>query len=241
MNNQILINIGNTHIQVADVISGRPRLMVRYDTSAILLSGALPCLENRSDFQAYTLCVVPRLKEALSRRYGEKLHFLTRENFPQLDFSGVDASTIGMDRISNAAFAFSYTKSAVAVFDFGTCINSVVVDERGRFLGGAICPGRMLLRQALAEHTAQLPLLPFRHEKPNAIGTNTRDAIFAGVDGGILGSVRELISQTRSELGKPCPILATGGDADFFLRWLPEILTPAPELMTIKGILYATL
>ena len=238
MPNRILINIGNTHVQVADVVSGRPRLMAKYDTNAILHSGVLPCLENLRDFDATALCVVPKMQEILQKKYGGQILFLTKDDFPQLDFSLVDVSTLGMDRISNAAFAFSLNKGAVMVIDFGTCIISVVVNEKGQFLGGAICPGRMLMRQALAEHTAQLPLVPIIHDTPDAIGNNTKDAICAGIDNGIVGAVRELIAGARNELDSPCTFLATGGDAVYFLKRIPDLI-PAPELMTLRGILCA--
>ncbi len=238
MSNRILINIGNTHVQVANVVSGRPRLMATYDTNAILHSGVLPSLENLRDFEATALCVVPKMQEILQAKYGRHINFLTKDDFPQLDFSAVDASTLGMDRISNAACAFSLKQGAVMVIDFGTCINSVVVNENGKFLGGTICPGRMLMRQALAEHTAQLPLVPIIHDTPDAVGRNTKDAIFAGIDRGIVGAVRELIDGAKKELASPCTFLATGGDADYFLKRIPE-LSPAPELMTLRGIFCA--
>ena len=166
---------------------------------------------------------------------GEAIRFLSSEDFPQIDFSAVDTTTLGMDRIANAAAAFALAGGAVTVIDFGTCINTVVIDGNGRFLGGAILPGRMLLRKALATYTAQLPFLPLCNELPAAIGTNTLDAMAAGVDLGCIGTVRELMASTRKLVGGRCRFITAGGDAPYFLANLPE-LERGPDLLTLRGV-----
>lgn len=237
---KILINIGNTHVQVAVDTGDTPRLLERYDTAHIKVLGMLPILENMPvDWQASAVSVVPMLQRELSQRYGDKLKFLSVNDFPQLDFSQVDTSTLGMDRIANAAAAFALAKSAVIVIDFGTCINTVVVNAEGRFLGGAILPGRTLLRKSLSTYTAQLPFLPLRDKVPPPMGSNTLDAMAAGVDLGVIGTVRELLTATRRFLEpSKCTIMTAGGDAPFFLENLPE-LTEGPGLLTLRGVAQA--
>ena len=101
-------------------------------------------------------------------------------------------------------------------------------------------PGRMLMRRALADHTAQLPLIPMQYNRPSPMGTNTHDAILAGIDLAAIGGIRTLIADMRSTLEAPhCTVFTTGGDARFFLDNLPE-LTPAPPFMTILGIASST-
>ena len=165
------------------------------------------------------------------------MRFLSRADF-RLDFSAVDASTMGMDRIANAFAAHHIAQSAVVVIDCGTCINTMAVTADGRVLGGAIMPGRMMLRKSLAAYTAQLPLLPMRSECPSPVGANTLDALAAGVDRGIIGSVRELLRSTQELLGSDCRFIAAGGDAPYFLSNIPE-LQPGPELLTIRGVAQA--
>ena len=101
-------------------------------------------------------------------------------------------------------------------------------------------PGRMLMRRGLADHTAQLPLIPIQHRRPSPMGTNTHDAILAGIDLGAIGSVRQIVAETRQMLNAlECKVFTTGGDAPFFLENIPE-LTPAPPLLTIRGIATST-
>ena len=237
---RLLLNIGNTHIQVAVLTKRGPELLVRYDTPEIRPLEMLPVLDAMTTpWNAWAISVVPPVRLSLEQRYGRRVRFLTPGDFPQLDFSPVDTSTLGLDRIANAAAARSLTNSAVIVLDCGTAITTEALDSQGRFRGGAILPGRMLQRKALAAYTAQLPLIPLGQDAPAALGCRTTEAIAAGIDLGIVGAVRELMAATRREIeSADCPVLTTGGDAPFFTRHLPE-LTPAQELFTLRGIAVA--
>ena len=60
--------------------------------------------------------------------------------------------------------------------DFGTAITFEVLEEDGNFTGGAILPGRQLMRHALHDHTALLPLVPLTESLdalPQKAGKNT--------------------------------------------------------------------
>ena len=235
---RLFLNIGNTHTQVAREDDGHPVLLEQYDTADIKVLGHVPLLEKMPvEWEAFAVSVVPLAQSILERRYGRRLRFLSRADF-NLDFSSVDATTMGMDRIANAFAAHCIAQSAVVVIDCGTCINTMAVTAEGRVLGGAIMPGRMMLRKSLAAYTAQLPLLPMRSECPSPVGTNTLDALAAGVDRGIIGSVRELLRSTKELLGSGCRFIAAGGDAPYFLANIPE-LQQGPELLTIRGVAQA--
>ncbi len=234
----LLLNIGNTHTQVAECNGdSTPRLLCVLETEKITATGSLPYLDTcPAPWNALAVSVVPAAQRVLTLKYQSSIRFLTARDFPQLDFSQVDSTTLGMDRIANAVAAYSLVKGAATVIDFGTCVNTVSVNAKGRFLGGAILPGRLLLRKALRLYTAQLPLVPLGKEVPSPLGTNTQDAMSAGLDIGILGAVQRLLAETREALGGQGVVLPTGGDAPFFLHALPELLSPAPELLTLRGV-----
>ena len=234
MSGIFFLNIGNTHIQVAENSANGLRLLSVYETKS--LGDTIPQLEGNVGGQAYVVCVVPALKARLQERYRQRIHFLACSDFAMLDFSLVDTSTLGMDRIANAAAAFSLVKGPVIVVDCGTCVNTVIVDGKGRFLGGAISPGRSIMRRALNSYTAQLPLLELRDEIPSPIGRNTREAMSAGTDLGSVGALHELLSRTVAQLHDDYTIYATGGDAPYFLKALPDLLQPAPPLLTLQGV-----
>lgn len=238
----LLLNIGNTHTQIAECKENlSPKLLNVVETETITATGHLAFLDAYpAPWNALAVSVVPAAQRVLSLKYRSSIRFLTTADFPQLDFSGVDTTTLGMDRVANAVAAYSLVKGAVTVIDFGTCVNTVSVDAQGRFLGGAILPGRLLLRKALRLYTAQLPLVPLGNEVPKPLGTNTQDAISAGLDIGILGAVQRLLAETQKSLGGKGVVLPTGGDAPFFVAALPKLLSSVPELLTLHGVALAS-
>ena len=228
------LNIGNTHTQVAELADGKLKLLATHETSS--LGAEIPLLKEHPEAHGIAVCVVPPLRERLQRQYSSRLRFLSWQDFKMLDFSQVDTSTLGLDRIANAAAAFSLAGGPAIVVDCGTCLNTVVVDGEGRFLGGAILPGRCMMRRALHEYTAQLPMLELRDCLPLPIGRNTLDAMAAGTDLAGVGALRELLSRTQQQVHGKYKVFATGGDASYFLKALPEIMDAAPPLLTLLGV-----
>ena len=234
MSGTFFLNIGNTHAQVATLANGKLKLLATHETCS--LDATIPQFEEYPDAHGIAVCVVPPLRERLQAQYPSRLRFLSWQDFKMLDFSLVDTSTLGLDRIANAAAAFSLAGGPAIVVDCGTCLNTVVVDGDGRFLGGAILPGRRMMRRALHEYTAQLPMLELRGNLPLPIGCNTLDAMAAGTDLAGVGALRELISRTQQQVQGKYKVFATGGDASYFLRALPEMLDAAPPLLTLLGV-----
>ena len=231
-----LLNIGNTHTQIAHCSDGAVTLARRVAT-AEMVAGALPAELLELQGPCLAACVVPAAATALRAAAPTRdVVFLAAATVTEVDFSLVDASTLGADRVANAVAAVAGYAGAVLVLDCGTCVTIEAVDGQRRFCGGAILPGRALLRRALHEHTGPLPLVALGHDCPGALGTCTRDAFLAGVDLGILGAVARLLADSRQRLGAPaCPVVAVGGDAAFFCRHLP-VLQPGDELFTLRGL-----
>ena len=125
--------------------------------------------------------------------------------------------------------------------DCGTALTLEIVDADGVFRGGAIAPGRAMMRRSLAAGTAQLPEIPFSTQLPEHPGSNTVETIRFGVDRGAVGLMRELLSASLPACGKARrpTIVATGGDAPFFAEALG--IRTAPEDFTLRGILRAFL
>jgi type III pantothenate kinase len=227
-----LLNIGNTNTQVASLsANGELSPFQVVPTASLADSELLAGLEEGDGIAA---CVVPAVREQLGSRYPN-LRFLTVADVAFVDFSQVDASTLGADRIANLAAA-AEMGAPLLVLDCGTAITTEALAEDNVFRGGAILPGRRLLRQALHDHTAQLPLVPLGDDAPSALGSNTREAILAGTDTAVLGAVRHLIEASKEELGAPdCPVFAVGGDAPYFACHLPEVQL-GPQDFTLRGL-----
>lgn len=230
--NWLLLNIGNTNCQIARLdANGELGKAAVVPTTAL---PAHPLLAELADTPGLAACVVPRARAALLERFPN-LRFLALADVPFVDFSLVDPGTLGADRLANLAAAAELGGPRI-VLDCGTAITTEVLDEQGRFRGGAILPGRRLLRQALHDHTAQLPLVPLGDTAPSVLGTNTAAAILAGTDAAVLGAVAHLLAASRREMGcRECPALAVGGDAAYFVRHLPD-LSAGPADFTLRGL-----
>jgi type III pantothenate kinase len=121
--------------------------------------------------------------------------------------------------------------------DFGTCITAEVVDARKRFLGGAIFPGRLLLRRSLNLYTSKLPFVELADELPPCPGANTADAIRAGTDAAAADAVAGFLARLGKRLGCRPAVYACGGDRAFFLH-LPELagMTDGGDDFTPRGV-----
>ena len=221
----LLLDIGNTHSRIARA-EGEKITVLRTLRTCDLAPEHLAPLK---DEEVWGASVVPA---AAAKLPG--VRFITAaEAGKVLDLSCVDSSTLGADRLANAAAALDFGLPAL-VLDCGSAVTIELIDREKRFLGGAIAPGRKLLRQALHDHTALLPEIPLGSRLPAFPGPNTLEAMRFGIDRGAAGSARELIGACEKCYG-PFNKIVTGGDAEFFALALD--LPVAPADFTLRGVL----
>jgi type III pantothenate kinase len=134
--------------------------------------------------------------------YKSKLPFRIEYDTPE---------TLGTDRIAAVAGAYAlYPGRDVLVIDAGTCITYDLLLGR-TYKGGNISPGIMMRFRALNHFTGKLPLVApsWQYTFP---GSNTADAITAGVISGVLYEINEYI-RTFEEKYPGIRVIFTGGDA----------------------------
>ena len=232
----LLLNIGNTHTQwlitpqnrFDCLSSGRVATGDWQQDLSLLPPG-------ESDCAVWAACVVPQARKVLAESgvYAD-LSWIDSKSAEVcgLDFSLVDTSTLGADRIANAAALLEYPLPAVN-FDCGTAITMEIVDAEKRFAGGAIMPGRKLMRQSLFKGTAALPEIPLSNEIPQHPGTNTLQAMTLGIDRGAVGMVREMLAVLQEK--NMLTAVVSGGDAPFFQQAISG-LTDGGKFFTLRGI-----
>lgn len=142
---------------------------------------------------------------------------------------------LGSDRICNAVAAQAYYGSPCIYIDFGTATTFGVVDEKGAFAGGCICPGIKIASDALVRGTAKLP--NFELTKPDAvIGKNTITNLQSGIFYGYVGQVEYLIRRMKQELNREDAIVvATGGMAHMIAAETSSI-DRIDGRLTLKGL-----
>lgn len=229
----LLLNIGNTHTQWGWGGSDGDISDLGECETAVWLDR--PALLPESCDTVWAASVVPEARRKLAAGFYPDLHWVEAATAMAagVNFHRVDTTTLGADRIANAAALLDYPLPAAA-FDCGTAVTLEMVDASREFAGGAIAPGRRLWRRALAAGTAALPELELRSDPPEDLGRNTLDALALGIDRGAVGMVREWIDVARRH--GAVTLIACGGDADFFARVLPD-LRCGGRAFTLRGIL----
>ena len=223
------LNIGNTHTQIL-AVDADGRRTVRTVPTADFDPASLP-----SGAEIFAACVVEEKMDALRTRGCRMATPEAASKF--VDFSPVDASTLGQDRIANAVCLTRKAVLPAVSIDFGTCITAEIVDAQKRFLGGAIFPGRTLARRALNLYTSKLPFVELADKLPPCPGANTADAIRMGTDAAAVDAVAGFLIRVEKMLGRSPTVYACGGDRAFFLR-APELagMRDGKDNFTLRGV-----
>ncbi len=151
------------------------------------------------------------------------------------------AQGLGTDLLCNAVGAWELFHGANIVVDFGTALTLTVTDSKGIIRGVTISPGLRTAIHALANNTAQLPIVPL--EAPSSsLGSTTQEAIQAGVVLGYKGLVEYLISRVKDDLHAACgdsqesvSVVATGG-LNSVLKPITDSFGVVDKELTLKGL-----
>jgi len=141
---------------------------------------------------------------------------------------------VGADRIVNAIAAYERTRTGVIVVDFGTATTFDCVSNRGEYLGGAIAPGIGLSAEALFTRAARLARIEITRP-PHALGRNTVHSMQSGIIFGYVGLVDGMVTRLLEEMGYPCSVLATGGEARL-IQADSRTIDEVDEHLTLDGL-----
>ena len=189
--------------------------------------------------EAGVASVVPALERAwercLTAHLGKAPLVVRASEGYGMEVAMPDPRQVGADRIANAIAARKTYGSPVIVVDFGTATNIDVVDQRGRYRGGAISPGLMLSANALFSRAARLASVPI--EAPaRALGDSTESALQSGLVVGAAAQAEGLVARIRAELGAPdATVVGTGGLAGTVAQATDLFDAVDPDL-TLRGI-----
>lgn len=125
-----------------------------------------------------------------------------------------DPGTIAADLVATAVAAKEYYPLPCIIIDMGTATTVTVVDQNGRYIGGAILPGVSLSMDALTKGTSLLPKIEI--VPPNkVIATNTVECMKAGIIFGSAGAIDGVLDRFTESLvatgDEEWSIVATGG------------------------------
>ena len=225
----LYINAGNTHIGIFDP---------EKEAAGEKLYSHEEFFSRLDSWSSGKKLLVSSVVPEVTGRLREKGAFLvsSQMKMPFRIPEGLCISTVGADRLCNAAGLLSGKLPAISI-DFGTAVTLELIAENGEFYSGGILPGRQLMRLALHNHTALLPLIPLDQKIPEGAAFTTEESLALGTDLAAVGAVRELLRRLQKAFSGPegnVRLVACGGDRKFFLPYFPEM--EEDSLLTYKGL-----
>ncbi len=150
----------------------------------------------------------------------------------QLDYE--TKHTLGIDRICNAVFSASHSKTDYCVtIDIGTCVKFDLTGPEKHYFGGSISPGIHLRYKSLNDYTGKLPLISNK-SRAKLVGIDTASCIHSGVMNGLRAEISTMMNEYREQFPS-LTFFMTGGDAsNFDLVSKNDIF--ADENLTLKGL-----
>ena len=226
----LIIDIGNSGSKLA-IFS--ENMKIASERHEILTADLLEDFTSRYSINKIIVSSVkdiPLILSEFSKTRSALLFVLSHQTrLPfKLDYSTPE--TLGTDRIAAVAGAFnSFPGSRVLVIDAGTAITYDFLDGE-KYAGGNISPGIDMRFRALHNFTGRLPLQK-RSDSFTSPGTNTGDAIIAGVITGVVYEINEYI-RTFEEKHKHLKVILTGGDGKFLKEKITEGVIYLPDIVT---------
>ena len=149
-----------------------------------------------------------------------------------------DPGTIASDLVATAVAAKEYYPLPCIIIDMGTATTVTVVDQKGRYIGGAILPGVDLSMDALTRGTSLLPKIEI--VPPNkVIATNTVECMKAGIIFGAAGAIDGVLNRFTESLqatgDEEWSIVGTGGLASTICPYCTHHITIDNNLL-LKGL-----
>lgn len=187
---------------------------------------------------AMVCSVVPEadsfLSEALKEHFHLPIQFVGPGVKTGLNILYENPREVGADRITNAVAGKEKYGGPLIIIDFGTATTYCYIDEKNRYLGGAISPGMELAAEALAQKASKLPRVETRRAS-RVIGRSTVEALQSGFRYGFVSEVEGMIRRIQKEAGQKAAVAATGPAAEWIVEETSLIQSTDPYL-TLEGL-----
>jgi len=219
----LLLDIGNTRIkwcveqneelgnesaiihQQTDFILQIQSAWLELETPSILAISSVTNKQIVDQLTALAETLWPTIKVLLAKSSDQG--FSVTNAYPQ-------ANKLGVDRWLGLIALQHYYPGNSCIIDCGTAITIDVINHQGRHLGGVICPGLQLMKQALSAGTEALGH-SWKHYDVG-LANATESAIYTGT----LYAAAGLIEKSIADFCSCQTIVLTGGDAELISSYL---------------------
>ena len=123
-----------------------------------------------------------------------------------------DPAELGGDLAAAAVAAVERYPLPCIIVDMGTATAVGVIDAKGCYIGGLICPGVGLSQSSLAQSASQLPDVSLETPK-RVIGKNTRESMRSGLVFGAAAMLDGVLDRVEAELGMSAASVVVTGES----------------------------
>jgi type III pantothenate kinase len=227
----LCIDCGNTRIKWG-LLTPKGAWHARGAMPLAQIDNLRAALIDQPDFNRVVGCNVSGAENA--ERIAAQLDVTPEWLVPQREQCGVrngykKATQLGADRWASLIAAHALNDGASIVVNAGTATTIDLIEADGHFRGGLILPGLRLMRAALAENTADLPLASAAHD---IVPTDTDTAIVSGSLEATVGAIERM--QARLKGGQALCLLSGGAAAE--LAPLLQIPLQIVDDLVLKGL-----
>lgn len=251
--NIIAVDIGNTNITIGLFLKdeeqfiksipgrSRARLTDLFKSAWQKIPVAKSSKEKKRDGVIVVSSVKPAwtkvIQQIAKESLGEKVYIIGKDIPLPMTLWVDEPEMVGTDRVVSAAAAYDVVEDAVVVADFGTAVTIDLIDKKGIFQGGVICPGFKISAEALDKNAAQLPKVKVARPK-TPYGKTTSQAINCGLYYSAIGTLEEVIRRYAEKIGRWPHTVLTGSAAEVIKDDCDFIDSYVPNLV-VKGIVLA--
>ncbi len=238
---RLYIDIGNSNIVIGkglDTIKETYRYTTDPDKSSDEYYAMLKHLFD--DVEAVIIAsVVPQVNAAfktfLVRYFGIVPTFVGPGVKTGVKIKTDNPKEVGADLVAGAAGAMSHYGDTAIVIDMGTATTISFIGDK-ELKGVAITLGLDSAKNCLVSRTSKL--LQFEFEEPkDVLGTNTVDALNAGLVLGHAFQIIGMVNNIRSRHQAPdAPVIITGGASRFIEGIVPDAYR-FDEHLVLKGLI----
>jgi type III pantothenate kinase len=225
----LTIDIGNTTVCLCGVtrdgaggyeVAFRARLDTRREqgteayreqiAACLAEVGAAPRAFEGAALSSVVPCLAEPVTQAVRALTGREVVPITHDTAGELRLAIPEPTSLGLDRVVDAAWACASLPLPAITVDMGTATTFNVIDRDRNFRGGAIAPGLETGLRALSARAAQLPEIELTAPE-HVIGTCTPECMLSGSVVAAAAMIDGMASRIERELGEPASLVITGG------------------------------
>ena len=245
----LAIDAGNTTIVLGGLVKGQVYFTASLSTNknktkdeySILFRqlAAMHQVDLTKIKGAILSCVVPSLTEPLAQALfditGKRPRVVGPGTKTGLNILLEDPAQMGSDLACIAVGAKAHYPLPAITVDFGTATVLGVLDEKGNYAGGALCPGFHLSLHALSVQTSNLSSVRFAPPK-KVVGRETSQCLQSGFIYGFAAMIDGMISRIEEEIGPVATVIFTGDGAEIIHKEIKRENTQLDPHLILKGL-----